>query len=143
MVQTRKNSDRKALLASARTGNAEAQFALAKSYEREAPRDIRRAKHWYLKAATQGLASAQRCIGDVVKANATTARAWYTQAAMRGHVASLYALSDLAKKLALERHWLGHAAANGHIEAQIDLGIAYHNGKLVARDYVCVMRAST
>jgi len=250
MAPVRKKVDRQKLLAAARVGGAAAQLALAKSYERQAPVDLSRAKHWYLKAATQGLAEAQSCLGDmladagdttgalrwyqaaatqgesfaqnnlavrlrddfgqrraaipwfraaaeqghsdaqvslgyalfegegtkrnqaealrwyraaarqghvraianiammyragdVVKANPETARRWFYKAAIRGHARAQYAMSEMSKKPMLSLQWLMHAAGNGHSDAQIELGIAYHEGNhpsgAIARDYASAL----
>lgn len=52
-------------------------------------------------------------------------------------------MSDMTKKPGLSLQWLMHAAGNGHADAQIELGIAYHEGnhpsKALARDYASAL----
>ncbi len=134
MAPPRKKTDRKKLLAAARIGGAAAQLALAKSYEREAPVDLRQAKHWYLKAATQGLAEAQSLLGDMLAdaGDIKGALRWYQAAATQGES---FAQNNLAVRLRDDFGqrraaipWFRAAAEQGHSDAQVSLGYASLGG---------------
>lgn len=116
------------------------------------PRDERRMAELYQRAAELGDAGAQHNIafmhlqGIVFPTDRDQAIAWYRRAAQQGAADSK---ADLARLL-LDRQapgddveafaCLGKAAAQGHAGAMISLGLAYRDGRGVARDLVQAAR---
>jgi uncharacterized protein len=83
------SSASKTLLTAARAGDAEAQYKLAVAYDwgQGAPRSGKKAKKWYLAAASQGHDEAQNGLGSVLQAEGKHAEAlkWYQLAADQKH----------------------------------------------------------
>ncbi len=83
------SSEAKALLTAAKAGEAEAQYKLAVAYDwgQGAPRSGKKAKKWYLAAASQGHAEAQNSLGSALQAEGEMSEAfrWYRAAAAQEH----------------------------------------------------------
>ena len=94
------------IIKKAENGDAIAQSNLGLWYELglEMPRDMRKAKEWYAKAAAQGDTTAQYKLGCFYEEgkggpkNLNEAIKWYTQAAQQGHAVSKIALKRLSRK---------------------------------------------
>jgi TPR repeat protein len=126
----------------AEKGHAEAQFQLAKCYEKGegSIKDEDKAFHWYEKAAEKGLVEAQYYLGysfekgtGAVIRNAEESKIWLRKAAEKGHVEAQYRLGKRAFILsyaALTEYpqWLLKAAEKGHAKAQNLVGVCYDKG---------------
>ncbi|MEX2480433.1 MAG: tetratricopeptide repeat protein [Gammaproteobacteria bacterium] len=110
----------------AEAGDARAQFALGLLFDNGegTPRDDAAAFAWYRKSAAQGFAKAQYNLALMCEARravcADSARDWFARAALRGN-------ADAVTRLR------GYASA-GDVEAALQLGRMYTQGRGVARD---------
>ena len=136
----------------AEQGDDAAQYELAMAYDAGrggAPRDRSLAAHWCLKAAEQGHAAAQNCIGsmyqfgDGVPVDEAAAASWYEKAAAQGYgeaYTNLGYLYDLGKGVPQERaravELYLKGAEKGSLNAMLNLGISYWQGAGVAADRV-------
>jgi TPR repeat protein len=126
-------------------GNAVAQLRLGELYYHGhgVAEDDLQARHWFERAARQGLADAQFHLGNMYAYGqapvpegtdpARVAAQWYFEAARQGHADAQYSLGILfltgsgvlASEAEAER-WIGRAAAAGHADAR-----AYMAGRIV------------
>jgi len=133
------------LLSKARSGDAEAQFWLGNIYSegRLAPKDSEEAARWWLKAAEQGYAPAQRAYGLASRAeNRPVAERWLLRAAEQGDTEA-----QLWLGVAYDLDWFGtvdvqeaikwcrKAAEGGNPDAQAELGRKYEDGDGVEQNY--------
>jgi TPR repeat protein len=117
----------------------------------------------YLKAAEQGDAEAQYCLGDLYDLNygreldgiayiggtyddvwddETSGAEWYEKAAVQGHTEAQFRLGrcyyygwDVEQDYAQAVQWYKKAAELGHAKSQAYLGVCYYKGKGVEQDY--------
>lgn len=112
------------LLSQAKSGNQQAQFYLAKRYQKGlgVKQDYDKAIQWYTEAAKQNIAPAQLNLafmyirGEGVKPNAEKARHWLEKAARLGDNRASYTLAMLEekeKKLVDAYKWYDLAARDG------------------------------
>ena len=101
---------------SARKGNKEAQFSLARLYEKQG--ELNDAYHWYQAASKQGHAKAQQFFSQLLmmKNDYVNAEYWGRQAAKQDNVDAQYALAKLYQKNAL--YWFNKASMKGHEKAK-------------------------
>ena len=132
-------------------GDAQAQFALARTYHRGrgVTQDVAAAARWYRAAAEQGAAAAQYrlgqlfAFGDGVAQDYAAAARWYLAAARQGHadaqndLGDLYALGHgVPRDDSAATKWWRAAAQQGHVVAQDSLGLHYAAGVGVPQDLV-------
>ncbi|GAB4257980.1 MAG: hypothetical protein Kow0092_05270 [Deferrisomatales bacterium] len=141
-----------ALLRSARSGNAQAQFLVGALFAKQAEEAQdgaawAQAAHWWQRAAQGGDDRAQYGLGalywsgrGVPKDPARAAR-WWRKAAEQGHADAQYLLGLLYGKgrgvprdPAEAARWWTRAAGGGQADAQYGLGALYLKGQGVARD---------
>ncbi len=110
LADTNLSSEVNALQSAAKGGDAEAQYKLAVAYDwgQGAPRNGRKAKKWYLAAASQGHAEAQNSMGSALQAekNMSEAIKWYQRAADQKHALgtnNLAAMYDHGNGVAQDR----------------------------------------
>ncbi|MCE9638616.1 MAG: sel1 repeat family protein [Betaproteobacteria bacterium] len=158
-------SDLAALTAQAESGDAEAQFALAKIYQTGVggvAANLPKAINWYFKAASQDHVAAQFNLGvllldDVTKAgakrNPKQAFAWLTKAANAGNAVAQYRLGmmllagdGIDKDARAGIAWLERAALGNNADAQFALGYRLVTGQDVAQDtgrgHQCLLMAA-
>jgi len=139
-----------ALQQQALNGEAEAQAELAWLYlhgDSGLPRDERQAATWLLRAAEQGLVTAQYSLswfyrdGTGVAKDPREAFAWLRRAAESGLDTAQYALSwayrdgsGVARDARQADAWLHRAAEQGMADASHTLGWAYYEGRGVPQD---------
>ncbi len=112
------------------------------------PQDYKQAVEWYLKAAEQGDASAQRCLGICYKnGNGVTkdyakAVEWWRMAAEQGDTDAQDDLGlayengeGVTKDMSMAVEWYRKAAEQDNTDAQLHLGNCYKNGNGVTKDY--------
>jgi TPR repeat protein len=133
-------------------GHAEAQFQLARLYERGqgVPRDLTQAVEWYAKAAAQDHTVAQYNVGVMynngqgVARDDETAAAWYRKAAQKGYPDAQNNLGWLYEKgqgvlqdYTAAAKWYAKAAEQGtaNANAQFNLARLYAKGQGVPQDY--------
>ena len=143
---------------SARSGDAEAQLALARHYadeartarkERKARRDWKQAVEWYSKSAEQGFAEAQYelggmyLLGGVIEKDEDLGVEWLMKASDQGFAAAQFEVGNLylsGAKLEqdsdLGLDLLKTAANERHVPAQKQLGTMYFQGRGVEKDLV-------
>ena len=102
---------RRQLLAAARRGTPEAQYALASDYDFGRPRDLERAVRWYRRAAEQGHGEAQNLLGECLREG-----------------------EGAQKSLREAVHWFRQAASQNVSDAQVSLGYAFFYGEGVRRN---------
>jgi TPR repeat protein len=125
--------------------NAEAQYELAQSYDRnswdyDVERNITEAIKWYHKAAEQGHAKAQVVLGayyyvgeEEIEQNKEEAIKWFRKAAEQGNIEALASLVLFCEdKNALRT--LMEIAGDGDMEAQCYLGDAYLKGNGIEKN---------
>lgn len=130
----------------AETGDAEAQYSLARMYVvgDGIPKDEAKALEWLQKAATQSYADAQYVLGNmyasgylsILPKDIAKAAEWYQKAAAQGNAKAQYTLgemysiggempfSDEAKAI----EWYQKAAEQGYVDAQVRLVFNYYFG---------------
>jgi len=143
--------------------NANAQFHLGIMYMKGSGVQMNEATalDWFVKAAEQGHAEAKKhaglmipaCTkaaeqgdvkarlklgymymkGSVVEENRATAREWFIKAE-QGSTYAQYILGVLAEKREVAVQWFTKAAAQGHADAQYELGRMYEKGHGVAQN---------
>ena len=121
-------------------GHADAQFAMARSYE---PSERDAAVGWYRKAAALGHADAQFALAQLyqrglgVDQDRLMAVNWYARAAAQGHATAQYALAALLQSEAemIVSDSISTAAAGGHPGAQRTMGDRYAQGTGVAQNW--------
>ncbi len=139
------SEDLNSLLSKARSGDAEAQFWLGNIYSdgRLVPKDSQEAARWWLKAAEQGYAPAQRAYGLASRQeNRPVAERWLLRAAEQGDTEAQLWLGT-----AYDVNWFGtvdvqeaikwyrKAAEGGSPDAQAELGHKYAEGDGVEQNY--------
>lgn len=118
------------LLSQAKTGNQQAQFFLAKRYQKGLgiQQSFQQAIQWYTTAAKQDIAPAQLNLammyirGEGVQPNAGQARYWLEKAAKLGDNRASYTLAMLdekEKKLVDAYKWYDLAARDGMLSDQV------------------------
>lgn len=128
----------------AKSGDAEAQYALAVAFDtgNGLPEDDAKAIAWYRRAAEQGHMHAQHNLGisyangEGVERDVREAVRWYRLAAAQGNPSSLYNLGLLysigqgpvRRNDADALRWFRLAADQGHAKAQSNLGAMYALG---------------
>jgi TPR repeat protein len=125
----------------AEQGDANAQFALACSFEHFDPEQ---ASLWMRRAAEQGHAQAQAVLGEMrlhgkgEPQDSLDALAWFAQAAQQGNSQAQFALGNLLKSDAesVADAVIHQAAIGGQAEAQYALGERYRQGIGVERNWV-------
>lgn len=127
-----------ALKKEATSGDPQAQYKMARAYEREF--DLISAANWHWAAAVQGHADAQYRLGKILirdfalkvnaqrttpERDATVAAKWFWQAAHQGHQFAQYALGrcfaegdGVTQDLVEAYKWFGLAAKQGHEDAE-------------------------
>jgi TPR repeat protein len=138
------------LLKKAEAGEVDSQFQIGFRYAHGTgvPKNLGTAAHWYRKAAERGDMRAQYFLGvllhegtGVVK-NLAEAYEWYGKSAEQGfseaqyRVGFRYFISELPGDAVKAEEWLLRAAGQGHIHAQVGLGIMYRGGNGVPKDLV-------
>jgi TPR repeat protein len=138
------------MLKKAEAGDVDSQVEIGFRYAHGTgvPKNLSTAAHWYRKAAERGDMRAQYFLGvllhegtGVVK-NIAEAYEWYGKSAEQGFgraqftVGSRYFLSGLPGDAVKAEEWLLRAAGQGHIDAQVGLGIMYRGGNGVPKDLV-------
>lgn len=133
----------------AESGDAEAQFYLARMYDHgmEVPKDSSVAYRWYLRAAEAGLPEAQATVGYSldegigVERDDMEAAVWYRRAGKQGHVIAQRNLGLMYQKgegvdfdEGKAARWFRRAAEQGDAVAQTELGHAYWMGYGVESD---------
>jgi TPR repeat protein len=121
-------------------GHADAQFALARSFESS---DSELPVAWYQKAAAQGHADAQAALaeryqrGFGVAQDGMAAVNWYARAAAQGHATAKFGLATLlqTEKDPIIFDLLSGAAAGGHSGGQCAMGNRYAQGTGVAQNW--------
>ncbi len=132
------------LIAKAKGGDAEAQYALAVAFDTGdgVPEDDTQAVEWYRHAAKQGHVHAQHNLGvsyahgEGVVRDLTEAVKWYRLAAAQGNPVSqynlglLYAIGQgpIRREDGEALQWFRLAAEQGHAKAQSNLGAMYALG---------------
>ncbi|MDE6454364.1 MAG: hypothetical protein K2L38_00270, partial [Dysosmobacter sp.] len=131
---------------SARSGNENAQYQLAKLILNSAdstPEEISQAVEWLTKLAEAGSQYAQYALGKLyrdggpMEPNAVQSVIWFSQAAEQGHEYAMYALGKLnleAGNASAARRWFEKAAALGNQFAQYQLGKLLLQGGDVSED---------
>jgi TPR repeat protein len=112
-------------------------------------KNVKKAVHWYLKAADQGHSIAQYEIGNMyyyaegVSKDVVEAAKWYRKAAKQGIVTAqfnigyMYAEGEgISQDIGEALKWYRKAAEQGHEFAQLQLGIMYEFGGGVSKDVV-------
>ena len=118
------------LISQAKSGNQQAQFFLAKRYQKGIgiTQNYQQAVQWYTTAAKQDIAPAQLNLammyirGEGVKPNAQQARYWLEKAARLGDNRASYTLAMLDekdKKLVDAYKWYDLAARDGMLSDQV------------------------
>ena len=121
-------------------GHADAQFAMARSYEGS---EWEAAAGWYRKAAVQGHADAQVALAQLYQRGLGVDQVplmavnWYARAAAQGHATAQYALATLLQSEAemIVSDSISAAAAGGHPGAQRTMGDNYAQGTGVAQNW--------
>jgi TPR repeat protein len=124
----------------AEAGHADAQFALARSFESS---DSELSIAWYQKAAAQGRVDAQITLAECyqrglgVAQDRMSAVNWHARAAAQGHATAQFGLATLlqTEKDAIIFDLLSGAAAGGHSGAQCAMGDRYAKGTGVAQNW--------
>ena len=129
----------------AMTGHAPSQLRLGLLYRlgKGVPRDLRRAAHWFERAADQGDVGGQYWLaeaygrGDGVPASPERPFQWFHRLAERGYapaqerIARAYATGQGVPHDDRQAVvWLERAAKGGHHDAALRLAFAYRNGLL-------------
>ena len=131
------------LRVSANTGDANAQFEVARRYTigQGVAQDLKLAAAWYQKAAKQDLAPAQYRLGKLyerglgVPKDINSALSWYQTAAGHGNIKAMHNIAVLNAEGGLGPvnykqafHWFQEAAIRGLRDSQYNLGILYARG---------------
>lgn len=132
------------LEAEARTGNVEAQLALAEHFAADTPpdpADTRRSLYWYGRAAAAGDADAAWTLAELFRGGLAVVRDseqaayWYRQAAERGHAEAAFDLGLLHMEgdgvetdPAEAARWFEQAADAGIARAVFMLGMLFEQG---------------
>lgn len=131
-----KKKDKKDYLSLARGGNVDAQFRLAKMYDKgiDITKNEAEAAKWYRKAAEKGHAEAQLNLAEMlefgtgVSKNVQEAVEWYRKSAKLGHADAQYILANMyAEGRGVEKDkaeaikWYQKAADNGNGDAKVVL----------------------
>ena len=124
----------------AEAGHADAQFAMARSFESS---DLEISVAWYQKAAAQGHADAQAALADLHlrglggAPDQMSAVNWYAKAAAQGHATAQFGLATLLQsgRDTIVFDLLSGAAAGGHSGAQCAMADRYAQGKGVAQNW--------
>lgn len=127
-------------------GHPEACFFIGRMYElgHGVCPDEQRAIHWHLRAAEQGLASAQYHLALIYeyKRNYSSAARWYSKAAEQGGPSAQYSLGRLytfglgvTRNYQQAIHWYTLAADQNDHDAQYALGTVWLDGQGVEPDY--------
>jgi TPR repeat protein len=124
----------------AEAGHADAQFAMARSFESS---DLELSAAWYQKAAAQGHADAQAALADLHlrglggAPDQMSAVNWYAKAAAQGHATAQFGLATLLQsgRDTIVFDLLSGAAAGGHSGAQCAMADRYAQGKGVAQNW--------
>ena len=131
---------------SARSGNENAQYQLAKLILNNAsstPEEISQAVEWLAKLAEAGSQYAQYALGKLyrdggpMESNAVQAVIWFSQAAEQGYEYAMYALGKLhleAGNVSTACRWFEKAANLGNQFAQYQLGKLLLSGQEVPKD---------
>jgi localization factor PodJL len=138
----------KALEASAKRGDAKAQFLLAKRYSEGSgvTRDPAKAIEWLRRSAQSGFPAAQYQLGtlserggDGIARDPAQARVWYEKAANNGNNKAMHNLAVLhaegvgaPQNLAEAAKWFQRGAEHGLTDSQYNLGILYERGMGIA-----------
>ena len=140
---------------SARSGNENAQYQLAKLILDSAgstPEEISQAVEWLTKLAEAGSQYAQYAFGKPyrdggpMECNTVQAVIWFSQAAEQGNEYAIYALGKLnlqAGNASAARRWFEKAAALGNQFAQYQLGKLLLQGDGVSKDVEEAVRQFT
>ena len=140
---------------SARSGNENAQYQLAKlilDSVGSTPEEISQAVEWLTKLAEAGSQYAQYALGKLyrdggpMEPNAVQSVIWFSQAAEQGHEYAMYALGKLnlqAGNTTAARRWFEKAAALGNQFAQYQLGKLLLQGDGVSKDVEEAVRQFT
>ena len=121
-------------------GHADAQFAMARSFESS---DSGLSAAWYQKAAAQGHADAQAALAEIhlhglgVAQDRMSAVKWFAMAAVQGHATAQFGLATLlqTEKAMIVFDLISGAAARGHSGAQCAMGDRYAQGTGVAQNW--------
>lgn len=146
----KENQDNKAkdfarVMASAKAGEAQAQYTLASRYTTGwggHKVDAKLAFHWYIKAAEQGQKAAQYSLGwmygkgtQMTPHSSEKSAYWYTKAANQGQEYAAYNLAELyyagkgvPKSDVQAAYWFKKSAEYGNAAAQLELGFLYEKG---------------
>lgn len=128
------------LRAKAEAGDAYAQLNLGAVYDNApaAERDVKKAIHWYQRAAEQGVAEAQFNLAHLLveeEISASTAAEWMQKAAEQGMTDAQYLLGVIyAEGIGVEmddakaKLWLKRAISKGHEEAAQFMADFYQQG---------------
>lgn len=144
------------LRASAKDGDAAAQYELGKRYfTGKAPLaiNLEQAMLWFTRAAEQQHADAQYNTGIFYKdgvgvpRDSSRAKHWLTKAAAQGHVKAKVALQDIIRDesgaaAGMEKTYkfseslpVYRSAVNGDVDAQFELGMLFIRGDAVRKDF--------
>lgn len=125
------------------------QFELAIKYDKGegVPQDGEKAKYWYEKAASNGVADAAYsmgylyAMGEYVQKDPAKAIEWFKKAAMGGSSEAQFALAlayqkglSIEKDESLAASWYEKSAEQGNPRAQYNLGLIYDKGIGVKQD---------
>lgn len=116
-------------------------------YDKGTKQGYEKAVYWWTKAAGQGNAEAQYCLGrsfayaqGVPEDDAIAAR-WWKLAAEQGHAQAQCELADcfymgkgVQEDIGMAVHWWQKAAAQGHVVALFSLGNSYEKGEGLEKD---------
>jgi|OM-RGC.v1.000325242 TPR repeat protein len=140
-------ADRATLLASARSGDPSAQYALAAQLASAEPPDFQQAANWFRESAIQGVPNAQYNLGVLYERGLglpqddTRALLWYHSAAEQGHPLAQYNLGVLysaGRGIPLSytesARWFRRAAERGVPAAAYNLAVLTESGLGLTRD---------
>lgn len=145
------SADFESTLTRAKSGDANAQFAVAEAYRtgNGVSEDANEALRWYQAAAQQGLASAQNDLGTMylngvgIESHPAEAAYWYRKAAEQGEKVAQFNLAmryisgnGADRDYPLAVRWLTKSAKQGYVEAIGELGTMYRFGRGVKRNFV-------
>lgn len=105
------------------------------------------APKYFKRAAEKGLADAQFNLGYLLEhsigaaRNVEGARKWYRLAAWQGHTDAIRHLEEISSRGEdITVRWYRHDAERGNANAQLNLGLAYHSGQGVEKDWYIALK---
>jgi len=129
---------RRELLTLARAGDADAQLAVALSYDLSKRKNFRLAAYWYRKAAEQGHREAQNFLAEFVRDHAEDRRQailWFRRAAEQGESNaqlslgySLYYGEGTTRDRTAALKWYRLSARQGNAGAMYNIAMMYRDG---------------